>query len=119
MHVIPLRIRSGAMCFDQDTYSAPANESFAFEITNSAFTLSGEAIRATVVISWSEDPARAPMPGRPWMWEYSADRVIVRALPVEAGETKTVPVPALEPGDYVVQVEQGWDTQSNAALIVR
>jgi len=119
MHVIPIRITADVMCFDQADYHTQADESFALKITNSAFTRSGEPLRATVVISRSDNPARASDPERPHIWYYSADRLIFRAPPVEAPATNTVTVPALESGDYLLQLEPGWDYQSNAALVVR
>jgi hypothetical protein len=118
MQVVPVCIAASVPCFDQASYHAPANESFAIKITNSAFTLSGEPLRATVAISRSDNPARAPDPERPHIWYYSADRLIFRAPAVEAPTTNTVVVPALESGDYLLQLEPDWDHQSNAALMV-
>jgi hypothetical protein len=44
---------------------APADVPFAIKITKLAWTISGQPVSATVLISPSSDPARAPVPRRP------------------------------------------------------
>jgi hypothetical protein len=118
MHVVPISLRGNAHGFDRDTYVAPSGEAFAIEITNSAFTRSGEPLRGTVVISRASDPARAPVPGRPHMWTYTASKAIFIAPAVTAPDAQTAIVQALEPGKYVLQLVDGWGHQGDAVLAV-
>jgi hypothetical protein len=119
MHVVSVQLRSNASCFDQDTYEAPAGEAFTFEVTNSAFTLWGEPLRGTVLVSRSSDPARVPIPDRPWMGVCEPSRAIFISPEVTAPRTVTATVHALTSGDYVLQLQEGWGHRGNAALTVR
>jgi hypothetical protein len=118
MHVVHIRLRGSADHFDQDAYAAPSGEAFAIEITNAAFTASGEPLRGTIAISRASDPARATVPGRPHMWTYDARKAIFVAPAVTAPNTRTVEVQALEPGRYVLQDIDGVSHAGDAVLIM-
>jgi hypothetical protein len=87
-----------ASCFDRDTYVAPADVPFAIKITNSAWTMSGQPVPATVLISPSSEPARAPVPrrpGRPTPRQGQCDpygRAITCSNSARAGATKALPL---------------------------
>ncbi len=119
MHVLAIGLRGNAYCFDHDSYVAPASEAFTLKITNSAFTLKGQRLSGTVLISRSSDPVRSPVPGRPWMWAGDHRKAIFTAPVVTAGETLSAAVPPLEAGDYVLPLAGGWGHRGNAALTVR
>jgi len=108
MHVLSITLRGNACCFDQAAYVAPAREAFTLKITNSAFTLSGRPLSATVLLSSSRDPARAPVPGRPGMETCITAKAIFVVPAVTAPDTETATVQPLAPGDYVLQVREGW-----------
>ncbi len=117
MHVLHVNLRGNASCFDRDAYAAPAGETFAIEITNSAWTLSDQPLSATVLISPSSDPARAPVPGRPGFGTCITSKAVFVAPTVSAPHTRTFSVQPLSPGDYVLQLSEGWCHQ-DAALVV-
>lgn len=118
MHVVQVNLRGNASCFDRDTYVAPAGKAFTIKITNSAWTLSGQPVSATVLISPSNDPARTPVPGRPGMGTCITSKAIFAAPTITAPDTQTFTVQRLPPGDYVLQLSEGWCRQG-AALVVR
>ena len=118
MHVLRVTLRGNASCFDRDTYVAPADEAFTIKITNSAWTLSGQPVSATVLISPSNDPARVPIPGRPGMGTCITSKAVFVAPTITAPDTHTAPVQPLRPGGYVLQLSEGWCHQ-DAALVVR
>jgi hypothetical protein len=74
MHVLDISLRGNAYRFDRADYVAPAGETFTIKITNSAFTLSGQPLPGSVLISPSNDPARALVPGRPGRGSASGQR---------------------------------------------
>jgi len=74
MHVIPMTLRPGPTGFDQDTYLAPADETFTIEITNLAPNRPGLPMSATLLMSPSSDPAVTPVPWKPGMWLASCQR---------------------------------------------
>ena len=119
MHVLAIGLRGNAYCFDRDNYVAPASEAFTLQITNSAFSREGQPLSGTVVVSRSSDPVRRRVPGRPWLWTGDHRRAIFAAPVVSAGETVTATVPALEAGDYALQLAEGCGHRGNAALTVR
>ncbi len=92
MHVLQVTLRGNASCFDRDTYVAPANEAFTIKITNSAWTLSGQPVSATMLISPSSDPARAPVPGRPGFGTCITIKADFVAPTVTAPDTQTAMV---------------------------
>jgi hypothetical protein len=119
MHVLHVILRGNASCFDRDSYVAPAGESFIIKITNSARTSSGQPLSATVLISPSSDPARAPVPGRPGFGTCITSKAVFVASTVAAPDTLTMTVQPLQPGDYVLQVSEGWCHRGDASLAVR
>jgi hypothetical protein len=105
--------------FDQGRYHAPADEPFTLKITNSMFTLgSSKPLRAKLVISPNDDPAVAPVPGRPGWSTGSTERASFVAAPVTAPETAVFTVPALTEGTYAMQI-MGFGLESAATLIVQ
>ena len=118
MQVLHVTLCGNSSCFDRDTYVAPAAEAFTIKITNSAWTLSGQPVSATVLISPSTNPARVPVPGRPGMGICITSKAVFVAPKITAPGTHTATVQPLRPGRYVVQLSEGWCGQS-AALIVR
>ena len=88
------------------------------EITNISATPSGEPFRATIAISRAGDPARFMDPSRPHMWYYSASKAIFVAPSVLSPATRTVEVPALEPGRYVLQVIDSMSHPAHAAALI-
>ena len=119
MHVLHVTLRGNASCFDRDTYVAPADEAFTIKITNSAWTLSGQPMSATVLISPSSDPARAPVPGRPGFWTCITSKAVFVAPTVTAPDTEATTVQPLRSARYVLQLSEGWCHQGDAALVVR
>jgi hypothetical protein len=72
------------------------------------FTVKGnQSLQATVVISPSDDPAIAPVPGRPGWYTGSTERAVFVAPPVTAPDTGVVTVPALAVGTYAMQLMEG------------
>jgi hypothetical protein len=118
MHVLHINLRGNASCFDRDTYTAPADEALTIKITNSAWTLSGQPVSATVLISPSSDPARTPVPGRPGMGTCITSKAAFVAPTITAPDTQMLTVQPLRPGNYVLQLSEGWCRQG-AALVVR
>ena len=119
MHVLHVTLCGNASCFDREIHVAPAEEAFAIKITNSAWTLSGQLMFATVLISPSSDPARAPVPGQPRFGTCITSKAVFVAPTITATDTLTATVQPLRPGDYVLQLNQGWCHEGAAALVVR
>ena len=118
MDVIQIHLQGNADRFDQDNYAVPSGEIFAMEITNASAAPSGEPFRATVAISRAGDPALFTDPTRPHMWYYDASKAIFVAPSVLSPATRTVEVPALEPGRYVLQNIDSVTHPAHAAVLI-
>ena len=118
MHVIPMTLRPGPTGFDQDTYLAPADETFTIEITNLAPNRTGLPMSATLLISPSSDPAVTPVPGQPGMWVGIMSKALLAAPTVPAGSTRSVTAPGLRAGEYVLQLKESWGLHSSATLLI-
>src|SRR5258708_34697114 len=118
MYVLHLNLRGNASCFDRDMHAAPAGETFTIKITNSAWTLSAQPVSATLLISPSGNPSRAPVPGRPGFGTCITSKAAFESPTVTAPDTQTATVQPLGPGDYVLQLSEGW-CHEGAALVVR
>jgi hypothetical protein len=105
--------------FAEDQYCAPAGEAFTLKITNSMFTLGDrKPVEVTVVISPADDPAIAPVPGRPGWFTGSTERASFLSAPVTAPHTGVFTVPALAAGTYLMQI-MDFGPESSATLIVQ
>ena len=115
MHVISIVLRPGLSCFDQDTYLAPADQEFTVEVTN----LAPADVAATLLISPRTDPVFTPLSGKSGMWEASFNRAIFKLPTVAAAHSKSVTVPGLSAGEYVLQISEVWTGfPDTAALLV-
>ena len=119
MHVIPITLRPGPNGFDQDSYLAPADETFTVEITNLAPNRPGLPMSATLLISPSSDPAVTPVPGQPGMWVGIMSKALFAAPTVPAGSTRSVTAPGPRAGEYVLQLKESWGLHSSATLLIR
>jgi hypothetical protein len=116
---VSVTLRAARPSFTQSRYDAPAGQAFTLKITNSMFTLKDhKPVRATLLISPSDDPAVAPVPGRPGWSTGSTERACFVASPVTAPETGVFTVPPLAAGTYVMQLMEG-GLESSATLIVQ
>jgi hypothetical protein len=116
MHVIPIVLRPGPSCFDQDTYLASAGQEFTVEVTNLALS---PPMSATLLISPRADPVFTPLSGKSGFWQASFDKAIFKLPTVAAGDSKSVTVPGLSAGEYVLQIEEVWTGfPDTAALLV-
>ena len=104
MHVIPMILRPASSCFDRDTYLAPADQEFSIEVTN----LAPAPMSATLLISPRSDPVFTPLSGKSGMWEASFDKAVFKLPTVLATKTKSVIVPGLPTGEYVLQISEVW-----------
>jgi hypothetical protein len=114
-----MSVRPGPPRFDRDTYAAPADEDFTIELTNSAPAWSAGPMLAILLISPSYDSVITPVPGQPAMSLAIVGKAVFKAPTVPAATTKSVIVPALPAGEYVVQLREGWGLHDGAALLVR
>jgi len=104
MHVIPIILRPGPSCFDQDSYLAPADQEFTVEVTN----LAPAPMSATLLISARSDPVFTPLSGKSGFWQGSFDKAILTLPAVAAADTTSVTVPGLSAGEYVLQLREVW-----------
>ena len=118
MHVIPITLCPGPNGFDQDSYLAPADETFTIEITNLAPNRPGLPMSATLLISSSSDPAVTPVPGQPGMWVGIMSKALLVAPTVPAGSTRSVTASGLRVGEYVLQFKESWGLHSSATLLI-
>ena len=112
--MISIVLRPGLSCFDQDTYLAPADQEFTV-VTN----LAPADTAATLLISPRTDPVFTPLSGKSGMWEASFNRAIFKLPTVAAAHSKSVTVPGLSAGEYVLQISEVWTGfPDTAALLV-
>jgi hypothetical protein len=115
MHVIPVVLRPGPSCFDQDSYVAPADQELMVEVTN----LAPADMAATLLISPRSDPVFTPLCGKSGFWQASFDKATFKLPTVAAGDSKSVTVPGLPAGEYVLQISEVWTGfPDTAALLV-
>ncbi len=105
--------------FSHRCYYAPANQAFIIHFSNPVFQLKDSSpTSATLVISHSEDPYMAPVPGRPGWATSSSAKAIFVGTPVKAPETGVFSVPALSAGTYDLQIMEQ-TTEAIATLVVQ
>ncbi len=114
-----MSVRLGPSRFDPDTYLAPANEIFTIELTNSAPARSAHPMSATLLISPTSHPVINPVAGKPHMWVAIVDKAVFKAPTVPTAEARSVTMPALPVGDYVLQLHEAWGFHDSPTLLVR
>ncbi len=116
---VSVTLQAGRPHFARSRYHAPAGQAFTLKITHSLFSTTGKPLWVTLLISPSDNPAIAPVPGRPGFGIIDPGHASFVAPRVTAPGTGVFTVSALAAGTYFMQIMEAWGRESSAALIVR
>jgi hypothetical protein len=105
--------------FDRSCYYAAARQPLTIRFTNSIYaSLSNAPTSLTLLISPSEDPAIAPVPGSPMFSTIDGSKAVFTGVPVIAPQAGVMSVPALPAGNYDLQILE-MPTNFLATLVVQ